>query len=142
MSAVTLLVKNLPKPWEWLPVCCFETPKRNTLLRFIPRPELLLPILFNVPAVNLPGYSYALASPSNDPVANPCPADTYQFGLRKQRACVPCPPGMGTFNKTMQSSIAACGKLGIGYMQRGVGGVDWRLCDYDKRVGCNMALSA
>jgi len=60
--------------------------------------------------VNLPGYSYELVGPDSDPRANPCPADTYQFGLRKQRACVPCPPGLGTENKTMQTSVAACGK--------------------------------
>lgn len=62
-----------------------------------------------IAAVNLPGYYYALGS-GGDPQALPCPVDTYQPGLRKQRACVPCPPGYTSLNRTMQTNFWSCGE--------------------------------
>lgn len=45
--------------------------------------------------VNMAGFSYSLDAQAN-PSAQLCPANTWSAGLRKQRACVPCPPGLIT----------------------------------------------
>ncbi len=58
--------------------------------------------------VNLPGYSYS-ADASGNPDQAVCPINTYGPGLRKQRACVPCPPGYVT-QATTQSKASACGE--------------------------------
>ena len=60
--------------------------------------------------MNLPGYAFTVVGPDGDPAAVPCPEDTYQVGLRKQRGCVPCPPSYTTFNRTMQTNLGACGE--------------------------------
>jgi hypothetical protein len=38
--------------------------------------------------------------------------NTYSPGLRKQRACVPCPSGFSTMGKVGQSRVDACGEWG------------------------------
>ncbi len=70
-------------------------------------PQLQLPALPWL-AVNLPGYSYS-ADASGNPDQAVCPINTYGPGLRKQRACVPCPPGYVT-QATTQSKASACGE--------------------------------
>lgn len=62
-----------------------------------------------LPAVNLPGFSYSVDSRGNPSVLR-CPVNTYGPGLKKQRACVPCPTGFSSNGKDGQSSSAACGK--------------------------------
>jgi len=60
-------------------------------------------------SVNLPGYSYdinALGKLS----ATKCPVDTYSPGMKKQRACVPCPTGFTTKGRTGAVAPTACGK--------------------------------
>jgi hypothetical protein len=49
-------------------------------------------------AVNLPGYSYSITSVNGLSIvsAERCPVNTYSPGLKKQRACVPCPTGFTT----------------------------------------------
>lgn len=48
--------------------------------------------------VNLPGYSYSITSVNGLSIvsAERCPVNTYSPGLKKQRACVPCPTGFTT----------------------------------------------
>lgn len=60
--------------------------------------------------VNLPGYMFALDAATGDPNAVPCPVDTFGPGLRKQRACPPCPTGFTTVGKNKQTTMNACGK--------------------------------
>lgn len=60
-------------------------------------------------AVNMPGYSYdvdAIGTPS----AKLCPLNTYGPGMKKQRACVPCPTGFTTNGRTGQTLPTACGE--------------------------------
>lgn len=59
-------------------------------------------------AVNLPGYSYSIID--GVPSAQECPTDSFGPDLKKQRACVPCPTGFTTGNKTRQMRPPACGK--------------------------------
>lgn len=49
-------------------------------------PLLLLLPLVSV-AVNLPGFKYVVQADGAVVAAEPCPADTYSPGMRKQRAC-------------------------------------------------------
>lgn len=65
-----------------------------------------------LPAVNLPGFFYTFSS-SGGPSATLCPENSYSPGLRKQRACVPCPTGFTTNGQTGQRSLTACGKQGV-----------------------------
>ena len=67
------------------------------------------PAVGTAPAVNVPGSFYKLDA-GGQPSSVTCPVDTYGPGLRKQRACVPCPPGYVTNAKTGQSSARACGE--------------------------------
>jgi hypothetical protein len=46
-------------------------------------------------AVNVPGSSYSVDAAGN-PSSTTCPINTYGPGLKKQRACVPCPTGFIT----------------------------------------------
>lgn len=81
----------------------------------------ILPFVHLVnPAVNPPGTFYALINDNpNSPTAVACPSHTYGPGLKKQRACVPCPPGYTTEKvvgeaitpQTGQSLKSACGKF-------------------------------
>lgn len=57
-------------------------------------------------AVNLPGFYYTLDN--NVPGAVQCPVNTYGPGLKKQRACVPCPTGFTTNLKIQQTLPTAC----------------------------------
>ncbi len=69
--------------------------------------------------MNPPGSYYTLVN--EEPSAVKCPQNTYGPGLKKQRACVPCPPGYTTqaVNKDTgaiefldgRSSKSACGEL-------------------------------
>jgi hypothetical protein len=54
--------------------------------------------LYFLHAVNVPGSYYTLSiSGSSISVGQvTCPADTFSPGLKKQRACVPCPSGYTT----------------------------------------------
>lgn len=63
----------------------------------------------HVPAVNLAGFAYS-ADASGSPSATRCSVDTYSDGLKKQRACVPCPSGMTTDGKTAAAAPSACGE--------------------------------
>lgn len=64
--------------------------------------------------MNKAGTYYGLDSAGN-PFATPCPADTFGFGYRKQRACAPCPSGYTTNGVTGQRYISDCGEdLGTG----------------------------
>lgn len=61
--------------------------------------------------VNLKGYSYVVAATADgQPSVALCPVNTYSTGLRKQRACVPCPSGMTTLGQTGASAPTACGE--------------------------------
>ena len=62
-----------------------------------------------MPAVNVAGTSYSVDA-SGNPSATTCPADTYGPGLRKQRTCVPCPPGYTTNTLTGQPRASSCCK--------------------------------
>jgi hypothetical protein len=62
-----------------------------------------------LPAVNMPGYSYSINS-AGQPSASLCPLNTYSPGMKKQRACVPCPTGFSTNGRTGASSPTACGE--------------------------------
>jgi hypothetical protein len=67
-------------------------------------------LLFCAPAVNLPGTYYTINGLAGIVGAVTCPVDTYGPGLRKQRACVPCPPNYVTNGKTGQTSPMQCSK--------------------------------
>jgi len=71
--------------------------------------------------VNVPGYFYS-ADASGNPSSTICPVDTYGPGLRKQRACVPCPPGYTTRGQTGSTSTRAC-VVPEGYYLKGPGQV-------------------
>jgi len=60
-------------------------------------------------AVNPPGTAYTL-NEAGTPNTTTCPEDSYGPGLKKQRACVPCPPGYTTNGAVGQRSVRACGK--------------------------------
>jgi hypothetical protein len=60
-------------------------------------------------AVNAAGTSYSVDAAGNIVVAA-CPQDTYGPGMKKQRSCVPCPPGYTTNGATGQTTAAACGE--------------------------------
>jgi len=60
-------------------------------------------------AVNPPGTAYTL-NEAGTPDTTTCPQDSYGPGLKKQRACVPCPPGYTTNGTVGQTSVRACGK--------------------------------
>lgn len=57
--------------------------------------------------VNVAGTFYSVDA-SGNPSATTCPVNTYGPGQRKQRACVPCPPGYTTNGATGQSRATAC----------------------------------
>jgi len=60
-------------------------------------------------AVNPPGTAYTL-NEAGPPDTISCPEDRYGPGLKKQRACVPRPPGYTTNGTVGQRSVRACGK--------------------------------
>jgi hypothetical protein len=71
------------------------------------------------PAVNPAGTYFTFDEQTKEPGVATCPANTYGPGLRKQRACVPCPSGYTTdfigtngviTQRTGQASKSACGK--------------------------------
>jgi hypothetical protein len=66
------------------------------------------------PAVNLPGFSYSITvnavTGTSDVSAVLCPENTYSPGLKKQRACVPCPTGFTTKGMTGMTRPEACSK--------------------------------
>jgi hypothetical protein len=76
----------------------------------LPSPTHPLYLDHVLPAVNAPGHFFALGS-AGAVSAVECPPDTYCPGLKKQRACVPCPTGFTTNGLTGQYSPAACGTL-------------------------------
>lgn len=55
--------------------------------------------------VNTAGNFFVEGSP---PSQTTCPKDTYSPGLRKQRACVPCPPGYTTNDATGKTASSDC----------------------------------
>lgn len=57
--------------------------------------------------VNNAGSYYVLSS-SGSPAAVTCPEDTFSPGTHKQRACVPCPAGMGTNGQIGATAPSAC----------------------------------
>jgi len=60
-------------------------------------------------AVNPPGTAYTL-NEAGTPNTTTCPENSYGPGLKKQRACVPCPPGYTTNGTVGRTSVRACGK--------------------------------
>jgi len=60
-------------------------------------------------AVNPPGTAYTL-NEAGTLSTTTCPQDSYGPGLKKQRACVPCPPGYTTNGTVGRTSVRACGK--------------------------------
>ena len=73
-----------------------------------------------MPAVNNQGYSYDVAA-NGFPTQAQCPANTYGPGLRKQRACVPCPPGYITLGAKSKKASACI--VPAGYYLKGPGQV-------------------
>lgn len=72
---------------------------------------LLVPyLLLLLPAVNLPGFYYFANFSAGVVASSLCPEDTYGPGLRKQRACVPCPVGFSTVGRAGRAAPTACGK--------------------------------
>jgi len=71
-----------------------------------------LPCVACIIAVNNRGffYVYEIVAGNPSPRAVICPVDTYGRGLRKQQACVPCPPGFTTNNVTGRGSSEDCGE--------------------------------
>jgi hypothetical protein len=61
------------------------------------------------PAVNQPGFSYSIDS-TGTPSAVLCGPGTYSPGLKKQRACVPCPSGFTTDGQSGARLPSACGR--------------------------------
>lgn len=57
--------------------------------------------------VNSPGYVFVVDAAGN-PGAAPCQQDSFSPGLKKQRACVPCPPSYTTNGLTGRSSFGDC----------------------------------
>jgi hypothetical protein len=60
------------------------------------------------PAVNVRGTFYALDAATNTPTATECPVDTFGPGLKKQRACLPCPPGYTTNGGVRKTKSSEC----------------------------------
>ena len=60
--------------------------------------------------MNLPGAFFTVDAVSGEPGQTTCPVDTFGPGLRKQRACVPCPPGYSTKGLTGKTSSRDCCK--------------------------------
>lgn len=90
-----------------------QTPGRS-LQSGLPIPDAQLSlnalhVLMFMPAVNLPGYSYDITA-AGTPSATLCPLNTYGPGMKKQRACVPCPTGFTTNGKLGQTSANTCGE--------------------------------
>ncbi|KAF8066436.1 hypothetical protein HT031_002760 [Scenedesmus sp. PABB004] len=66
---------------------------------------------FRTGCVNKPGFSYIKGTTANDPTAQPCPANTFSIGFRRQAACAPCPKGLKTDGTTLpkdRTSSAVC----------------------------------
>jgi len=59
-------------------------------------------------AVNLPGYFYTIDTLGTTVGQTICPVNTYSAGLKKQRACVPCPTGYTTNGAIGASTPTAC----------------------------------
>mgnify|MGYP001810299316 CR=1 FL=1 len=74
--------------------------------------------LVDPPSVNPAGTYFTFDEATKEPGVAMCPVNTYGPGLKKQRACVPCPSGYTTdfstsgviTQRTGQSSKSACGK--------------------------------
>lgn len=62
-----------------------------------------------VAAVNLPGFSF-MVDAMGLPAVAPCPVNTYNQGMRRQRTCWPCPAGYTTNGLTGRTDISACGE--------------------------------
>lgn len=60
----------------------------------------------NRACVQLPGFYYTIDN--GNPGAVQCPVNTYGPGLKKQRACVPCPTGFTTDLRVQQTMPTAC----------------------------------
>lgn len=69
-----------------------------------------------LPTVNNAGYYYTITTnaTTGEPIVGAviCPVDTYSPGLKKQRACVPCPTGFSTKNQTGSRKPTDCGACG------------------------------
>lgn len=61
------------------------------------------------PAVNLPGFKYTVNA-MGEPNVEPCPINTYNLGLRRQRTCWPCPSGHTTNELTGATDVSQCGE--------------------------------
>jgi hypothetical protein len=61
--------------------------------------------------VNTPGNYYVIDATGQNVTQVPCPINTYGPGLKKQRACVPCPTGFTTNLMTSRFSPTACSKF-------------------------------
>ena len=61
-------------------------------------------------AVNMPGTYYVISSDGKTIDQMTCRADTYGPGLKKQRACVPCPTGFSTVGVLGAASPNQCGE--------------------------------
>jgi hypothetical protein len=61
--------------------------------------------------VNLPGTSYSISADGATIDMTTCPVNTYSPGLKKQRACVPCPTGYTTNFVTGAVSPTQCSKF-------------------------------
>lgn len=60
--------------------------------------------------INLPGYAFVPDSEGN-PTAQPCPPDTWNTGMRRQRTCYPCPLGYTTNGVGGNDALSDCGEL-------------------------------
>lgn len=60
--------------------------------------------------INLPGYAFVPDSEGN-PTAQPCPPDTWNSGMRRQRTCYPCPLGYTTNGVGGNDALSDCGEL-------------------------------
>ena len=56
----------------------------------------------------MPGHYYTISSDGLTVGAVECPENTYSPGLKKQRACVPCPTGFTTNGTTGATSPLQC----------------------------------
>jgi hypothetical protein len=72
------------------------------------------------PAVNLPGTFYTISLDGQTVDQQDCPVNTYGAGLKKQRACVPCPTGYSTMGGTAKTSPTDCGKRTSSTLQCGI----------------------
>jgi hypothetical protein len=60
--------------------------------------------------INLPGYAF-VPDANGDPTAEPCPPDTWNSGMRRQRTCYPCPIGYTTNGEGGKNELSDCGEL-------------------------------